>query len=707
MRSIVQDRHRSIVRRARRLAALVVLLSIVTGAGLSLVYSRSSDLLEESWVDATDMSTEMIRTAGAVRAWEDRVATFVERLRSDPDQSPGAVEVASYRRQVVLLSDEVDRRLERLELVTTSQLAPIVDRIVERWRGTRSAAVTFDGSPAVFEQALGELGEIGQSLERLSTETIALYEQQLKRTNDIRTWTMWVVLAVFVLSAAILAVAVHKLASRIASGISRLVEGTERLAANDLSHRVEAPDELEFAELADRFNLMAERLGAVQARLSDQARRDALTELPNRRSLLAELEQEVARSAADIGTTFGLLDLDGFKEINDSFGHPVGDEVLVAIAGRLRATIADGDVAARLGGDEFGLVLHGQPDEVERRVRSLLDAISAPITLDSGVEVAVEASTGLVPVEVGGDAHELLRNADVAMYRAKDMTPPRRCWFEPHMQAEVLERNRMQRALGRAISQDQFLLHFQPIVDSTSGTVSSVECLVRWDHPELGVLGPDRFIPVAETTGMIEALGDLILVRALGALEQLDEAGGPRRSVSINLSPRQLIDPLFVHRVRSALDAARVDPRRVVLEVTESVWLDDIDDAVARLEQLAGLGVRLSLDDFGTGYSSLSYLNRLPLDVVKLDRALAQPALTDQRAAALVAAVLQFSEVAGLTVVAEGVETREHQRALVALGCTHQQGYLYSRPVPLEELVATVEAVERSERLLLSSPSAR
>jgi diguanylate cyclase (GGDEF)-like protein len=700
----VQDRPRSIVRRARRLAATVVALALLAGAALMFVYQRSANELRATWVEATAVSAQLIRTAGELRAWEAEVATRFDDVQaaavSARDLDP--IELASYRVVLDRRAGRTEEHLAELRRVAPPDLAPIADDMAATWQDARALVASFTGEPETLEAALGQVQEVALSLESLSGRTIALYEGRLQRGDEIRTRTMWTLIAVFMIVAGYVAVAVHRLASRISAGISELSEGTERLTANELEHRIEPPADRELAELAARFNLMAERLGQVQGRLADQARSDDLTGLPNRRALLATLEQHLALGEPQERAVVGLIDLDGFKEINDSFGHPVGDEVLIVVARRLRDSVGDRDVVARLGGDEFGLVLHGGDEQVDDRLRRVLAEVAAPIRLAGGAEVAVEVSAGLVRLTPETDAHELLRNADVAMYRVKD-SDSRRCWFEPHMQAEVLERTRMQRALARAVEDDQFLLHFQPIVDTATARVCSVECLVRWEHPELGVIAPDRFVPLAEATGLIQPLGDLILVKALESLQHLDADGTCDRAISINLSPRQLTNPQFVQRVRSALESTGVAPERVVLEVTESVWLEDIEHAVVMLEELRELGVRLSLDDFGTGYSSLSYLGRLPAQVVKLDRALVQPVLTDARAAALVAAVVQFSEVAGLTVVAEGVETRDHQRALATLGCDVHQGYLYARPVPLEALPATIARVERIERGLLAS----
>jgi diguanylate cyclase (GGDEF)-like protein len=700
----VQDRPRSIVRRARRLAATVVVLALLAGAALMVVYERSARDLRSMWVEATEVSTELILASGELRAWGGEVSARFEGLQTSGRSSDELTDLELAAHRVVLdrRARRFDEHLAALQRVAPPDLAPVLQQAADTWSEARREIASFAGEPGALLAVLENVQEISKSFESMSGQTISIYEDRLQRLDEIRSRTMWTLIAVFMVVAGYVAVAVYRLASRMSAGIFGLSEGTERLTANELGHRIEPPQDREFAELAGRFNLMAERLGQVQGRLADQARSDDLTGLPNRRALLATLERHVAAGPDVAPAVVGLLDLDGFKEINDSFGHPVGDAVLIEVAGRLRGAVADDDVVARLGGDEFGLVLHGDDDEVDARLREVLDQVAAPIRLAGGAEVTVEVSAGLVRATPGVGADELLRNADVAMYRVKN-SDSRRCWFEPHMQAEVVERTRMQRALRRAIEDDQFLLHFQPIIDTTVGRVCSVESLVRWDHPELGVIGPDRFVPLAEATGLIEPLGDLILVRALESLRQMDLDGTSDRTVSINLSPRQLTNPLFVQRVRSALEATGVAPERVVLEVTESVWLDDVEHAVARLEQLRDLGVQLSLDDFGTGYSSLSYLGRLPAQIVKLDRALVQPARTDARTAALVAAVVQFSEVAGLRVVAEGVETREDQRVLAALGCTVHQGYLYARPVPLDALQTTIAEVERIERALLST----
>lgn len=423
----------------------------------------------------------------------------------------------------------------------------------------------------------------------------------------------------------------------------------------------------------------------LETQLRHQAFHDPLTGLPNRALLLDRADHALAqRSRAETPVTMLLLDLDGFKTINDSLGHTVGDDVLVAVADRLRQSVRPGDTAARLGGDEFAVLLGGAGSAESVAIgERIIRALKAPLIV-GGMQVYVDASIGLAHA-VGDDrAEELLRNADAAMYQAKSHGRGTVRVFESAMHADALRRMEMGADLHVAIDSGQLVVHYQPIVVLPEGEVVGVEALVRWNHPTQGLVGPDRFIRLAEETGHINALGRHVLAVACRQVAAWNDALAPDRalSVSVNASVRQIEDPGFFGEVVECLAVSGLAPATLCLEITESIFMDDLDATVAVLRRFKDLGVRLAIDDFGTGYSSLSYLRALPIDSLKIDRSFVDVVTHGQEHSAVAEAVIKLARTFGLRTVAEGVETPAQATMLTRLGCDLAQGYLFSRPVP-------------------------
>ncbi len=429
-----------------------------------------------------------------------------------------------------------------------------------------------------------------------------------------------------------------------------------------------------------------------EVRLAEQALRDSLTGLPNRVLLLDRLKLALARARrrpTSVAVLF--LDLDRFKTVNDSLGHEAGDQLLVEIAGRLRAALRPGDTVARFGGDEFLILCEELAGEFEavRVAERALHAIRAPIVV-AGHGISVVASVGIAyDNDVSASAHELIRQADAAMYRAKRRQTGIEL-FEAAMHSEAMSELETEHQLRAALERGELVLNFQPQVSLLgSGRIVGVEALVRWAHPDRGLLGPAQFIPLAEDTGLIVPIGGWVLKEACRQLGRWRAQGAVADdfSISVNLSLRQLARPDLEATVSAALDGAALPAACLCLEVTESCMAQDPEHAARVLGGLKALGVQLALDDFGTGYSSLSALSSYPLDVVKIDQSFIHRVAEDPAAARMFAAVLGVARAAELNAVAEGVEQIPQLRLLRRLGCEYGQGYIFARPVGAQELL--------------------
>ena len=428
------------------------------------------------------------------------------------------------------------------------------------------------------------------------------------------------------------------------------------------------------------FVLAAAAVHIAAWRLSEeQGATDPLTGLPNRLGFTDLVDHQIDRHR-DVAVLF--VDLDGFKLVNDGLGHDAGDEVLRRIGTRIRDVLRAGDHAARLGGDEFAVVIPGLDlVEAERIAERVLFAVTESIYLkDKQREVHLRASAGIALSEPGLDGVELVRRADIAMYSAKRQGGGHWAVFESGLEEIQLERAEFADDLRSAVHRGELRVVYQPVVDITSGDVEGVEALLRWRHPTRGDVSPARFIPIAEETGLIVEIGEWVLDTAIDQLAAWS-AAGVEMSMAINVSTRQLDDPAFGSRVVTRMAALGLEPRRLILELTESVLVLDLDEMAARLDDLRAHGVRVAIDDFGTGYSSMSYLSRLPVDVVKIDQSFVQRLATGATESALVRSIIELASSLNIGIVAEGVEDHDQAEVLRSLKCTTGQGYLWSRPV--------------------------
>ena len=451
------------------------------------------------------------------------------------------------------------------------------------------------------------------------------------------------------------------------------------------------------------FRDQTELVSAGQ-RIEALASTDALTGLFNRRQMGHALTDAI-RQARRAGSTLALLllDLDRFKQINDSLGHEIGDRVLLDCADRLKTCLRQGDVVARISGDQFALLVHeADAPDAEATARRVLDAVSHPCSVD-GLQFTLTCSVGvaLFPVD-GNDADMLVRHAESAMKRAKQ--GGRACFrfHQAHQDADMRQRMRLDHAMRQALASQRFRLHYQPQIDLRSGAVVGAEALIRWRDPELGEVSPGQFIPVAEETGFIIAIGDWVLEQAVRQAARWRDSGLVM-PVSVNVSALQFQQADFNTRVASVLREHGLDGALLELELTESILVHDADEALARLSQLSQLGVRLAIDDFGTGYSSLAYLKRFPIDRLKIDRSFVMGVPTDESDRAIVRAIVQLAQALDMKVIAEGVETEPQRAFLLELGCDEFQGFLYAPALDALSFEARVRpARDRGARPKLS-----
>jgi diguanylate cyclase (GGDEF)-like protein len=487
---------------------------------------------------------------------------------------------------------------------------------------------------------------------------------------------------------AVLAAGTDRFTAQLQAGVTQAVDGAKRRSQISVAALVLCAAAL-FAVLWARLNQRLARseatFRATQAEVTRLALYDTLTGLANRRYLKMQLDQAIAR-AQRTGGGFAvlMLDLDGFKPVNDRYGHPAGDHVLVEIGRRLAERVRKGETVARLGGDEFVVVLE-QLDDADTPLRAaqrLIGGIAETIALpDAAVQVGASVGIAVFPAD-GDDGDSLIRRADVALYRAKEAGRGQCRYFQQSMDREVHERAQLETDLRRAIASGQIVPFFQPLVDLKTQRLTGLEVLSRWQHPERGLINPAAFIPVAEDTGQIQALTLAVLRQALGAARDWD----PTLTIAVNIAPQQLKDATLGDTLEAVLREQDFPPQRLEIEITENALIGDLALARSVLHDLKARGMRVALDDFGTGYSSLSHLSELPFDKIKIDRSFVQSMNERPHSASIVNAVIALGHSLQLATTAEGIETEAHAQALRRLGCGSGQGFLYAKPLPADEV---------------------
>jgi len=470
------------------------------------------------------------------------------------------------------------------------------------------------------------------------------------------------------------------------------------------SRTVREPTEIEtgLIEVTTRIAGIAVERKRAEDRIHFLANHDTLTGLPNRTLLKDRLAQAVLYAERyDRWATVVFIDLDNFKLVNDSLGHNAGDELLKIVAGRMVRCVKATDTVVRLGGDEFVVILFDQPksvDLVSTALQKIRAAIAEPVCID-GRNLQVTGSIGIANYPKDGeDADALLAHADAAMYRAKEIGRDNFQFYTPELNAKVHEKLALQEELRNAIARSEFFLLFQPQVDLRTGRVFAVEALIRWRHPTLGIVSPDKFIPLAEETGLIVTIGDWVMHEACRQNKAWQAAGMPHMTVSVNVSARQFADKKLVDRVADSLQHSGLEARYLELELTESLIMQDVAAAIGTMQELQSLGVHLSIDDFGTGYSSLASLKSFPVTRLKIDKSFITDLVSNENDRAVTTAVISLGQKLNLRVIAEGVETEGQMAFLRENNCDEMQGYHFSRPVPAHDIETLVMLTKASNR---------
>ena len=518
---------------------------------------------------------------------------------------------------------------------------------------------------------------------------------------------LWGIAAILLLTLAAMALGfwvMNRMQRSITLPISRLADISRQISVQgDYSVRAAVESSDEVGILAANFNRMldqiqkrdreletelAERI-RTEEKLDRLAYYDSVTSLPNRYYFNERLSAAVAKSRRfGDAVVLMFLDMDNFKVINDTLGHHVGDELLAIIADRLKKALRSGDIICRVGGDEFAVILENNCDIPQGMLvaKKCISAVSGPMSAN-GNEVYVTLSIGIsVCPHDTDDMHELLKNADTAMYHAKARGKNTYELFQDDMRGKAQKRLSMETSMRRAIERGEFVLHYQPQIELATRRIVGVEALVRWNHPEKGMVSPLDFIPLAEDTGLIVPIGEWVLYEACRQMQSWKDAGLGSIRVAVNLSVRQIREQNIVSSVLAMLQQTGIDPDLLELELTESCLLEGRIDTINTLHSLRDAGVSLALDDFGTGYSSMSYLRRFPISILKVDRSFVKDLPTDSDAAAITRAIIAMANTLKLQVIAEGVETEDQAEYLAESGCTIVQGFLFSRPLPADGL---------------------
>lgn len=652
-------------------------------------FRRSLEVLEEFQAEMVVETNAIDRVRDLLVSAEEAAEHYVE----------AGDRVAADR--FLVLSQQVDEGFDGLEELNTPRELRLLSAANARWKqafAVAEKAVSEPGAPAGFDaldgfhDPLDAAGQLLADIYAVNGQEMAHHISEMRAQEHGQL--LWA-LAILLVSSSAAVLMASRLRRSITAPLLRLQEAALAFGSNNLTHRIPMDDTNEFGRVAGAFNRMAAQLQQSRDELHYQALHDPLTGLGNRVLFMERIEHALARARRRMSAlSVVFVDLDGFKGVNDTLGHEAGDELLVAVAERLRESLRAEDTVARLGGDEFGIVIEdtGRAEAVQAAER-LVRVLETSLCLRAG-EVSISASIGVATRLADEEVDELLRQADAAMYAAKARGKAQWHTFEPGLDTEVVEAQTLRAELQRAVERQEFVVRYQPVVDLQTGAVEGVEALVRWDHPERGLLPPAEFLEAAEQSGHILYIDKHVLqetCRQVKAWQQHVPAAA-NLSACVNLSARQLQHPGLAEDVAEALRSSGLDPHYLVLEITETMLIRDTEVTARELTRLKELGIQLALDDFGTGYSSLSYLRRFPIDIIKIDRSFVSAIGGDAEQSELALALVKLGKSLRLRTVAEGIEKSQQLDSLRSLGCELGQGYYFAKPLDAGQLESFLDS---------------
>jgi diguanylate cyclase (GGDEF)-like protein len=667
---------RSLARRLFFVLNVMLCALLLVGAARLVTFRATANALEAFRAQTVGESKRIGQVRFLITRADDLGEVFVE----SGDRAKGIT--------FEQIAQEIDRQFVRLERTGAPAERTLAKAARLRWdlvRPSLAAAMVLpardDGARLdPFHERINETDAFLGDLSALNVDQVGQEISALRMRERIQLAASFAVLLLGFVIGGLLSRRVY---GSITSPLKGLEEAATQLGGEDLSHRVDVHGDDELARVGNAFNVMAERLQRSRDELHHQALHDPLTGLPNRALFMEHLEHAIARSRRR-GTpiTVMFLDLDGFKAVNDTLGHEAGDQVLASVAEGLQRSLREEDMVARLGGDEFGVVLEEATGGASLTARRILRRFERPWSL-SARDVPVGVSIGIATRDSDEELDELVRQADTAMYAAKASGKGRFRIFSPDLGADLRAAQSLRSELQRAVEREEFVVHYQPVMDLGKGSIAGVEALVRWNHPERGVLAPAAFLEEAEASGHIVHIDRWVLREACRQVRawQREIPGADHLSVHVNLSARQLQHPGLAEEIGEAVRGSGLDPRDLILEITETTLVQDAEVAARELGRLKELGLRLALDDFGTGFSSLSHLHEFPIDVIKIDRSFVSAIGQGGDGPELVKALVGLGATLGLTVVAEGVEDVSQLEYLRSLGCERAQGYYFAKPL--------------------------
>jgi diguanylate cyclase (GGDEF)-like protein len=674
-------RRRSLARRLFFVLNVMLCALVVVGGARLVTFRATASALEDFRARTVGESKRIGHIRFLIARADDLGEVFVE--SGDPGKG----------RTFDQIAEEIDRQFVRLERTGEPDERALATAARLRWDLVRPSLASALLLPArddgarldPFHERINETDAFLGDLSAMNVEEVAGEIASLRSRELIQLVASLVVLFLGFVTGGLLSRRVYR---SITAPLKGLEEAAARLGGEDLSHRVEVHGDDELAKVGTAFNVMAERLQESRDELHHLALHDPLTGLPNRALFMEHLEHAVARSRRR-GTpiTVMFLDLDGFKAVNDTLGHEAGDQVLASVGEGLRKSLREEDMVARLGGDEFGIVLEEATSGATLTARRILRRFERPWSLSAG-DVPVGVSIGIATRDSDEELDELVRQADTAMYAAKASGKGRWRVFSPDLGPGQLTTRSIRAELQQAVEAEEFVVHYQPVMDLASGFITGVEALVRWNHPERGLLAPGQFLKEAEVSGHVVQIDRWVLREACRQVRawQRSVPGAKHLSVHVNLSARGLQNPDLADEIGEAVRVSGLAPSDLVLEITETTLVHDADAAAIELRKLKDLHVELALDDFGTGFSSLTHLYEFPIDIIKIDRSFIASLGVDARRPELVKALVELGKTLGLLVVAEGVEQAVQLDYLRSIGCERAQGYYFAKPLPADQL---------------------